>query len=194
MPPAAHWRGISFRWSEGRSLLSQRSPFNVFSCRLYRRHFACGETENVGAATCRLLDLPKTGRRRRRPLLFRASRLGDAKPTERAYHGAGGRTFALRRSPCNVFPCLPEREAFRLRRNRKKLRSVRFVVCGTVSRFEIGTHKTNKKSVPCGTLFLLVPVAGLEPARCRHRWILSPLRLPIPSHRRVERYDYTPCL
>ena len=31
----------------------------------------------------------------------------------------------------------------------------------------------------------MVPVAGLEPARCRHRWILSPLRLPIPSHRQV---------
>ena len=31
----------------------------------------------------------------------------------------------------------------------------------------------------------MVPVAGLEPARCRHRWILSPLRLPIPSHRHV---------
>ena len=31
----------------------------------------------------------------------------------------------------------------------------------------------------------LVPVAGLEPARCRHRWILSPLRLPIPSHRHM---------
>ena len=29
----------------------------------------------------------------------------------------------------------------------------------------------------------VVPLAGLEPARCRHRWILSPLRLPIPSHR-----------
>ena len=29
----------------------------------------------------------------------------------------------------------------------------------------------------------LVPVAGLEPARYRYRWILSPLRLPIPSHR-----------
>ena len=29
----------------------------------------------------------------------------------------------------------------------------------------------------------LVPVAGLEPARHRWRWILSPLRLPIPSHR-----------
>ena len=31
----------------------------------------------------------------------------------------------------------------------------------------------------------LVPVAGLEPARYRYRWILSPLRLPIPSHRHV---------
>ena len=25
---------------------------------------------------------------------------------------------------------------------------------------------------------LLVPVTGLEPVRCRQRWILSPLRLP----------------
>ena len=32
----------------------------------------------------------------------------------------------------------------------------------------------------------MVPVAGLEPARCRQRWILSPLRLPIPSHRQVR--------
>ena len=31
----------------------------------------------------------------------------------------------------------------------------------------------------------LVPVAGLEPARYRYRWILSPLRLPIPSHRQI---------
>ena len=29
----------------------------------------------------------------------------------------------------------------------------------------------------------MVPKAGLEPARCRQRWILSPLRLPIPSLR-----------
>ena len=29
----------------------------------------------------------------------------------------------------------------------------------------------------------LVPVAGVEPARCRHHRILSPARLPIPSHR-----------
>ena len=39
----------------------------------------------------------------------------------------------------------------------------------------------------------VVPVAGLEPARCRQRWILSPLRLPIPSHRHwCERYYTTP--
>ncbi len=35
--------------------------------------------------------------------------------------------------------------------------------------------------------FLLVPVVGLEPTRCRHQRILSPSRLPIPSHRRVNR-------
>ena len=33
----------------------------------------------------------------------------------------------------------------------------------------------------------VVPVAGLEPARHRWRWILSPLRLPIPSHRQLYR-------
>ena len=36
----------------------------------------------------------------------------------------------------------------------------------------------------------LVPVTGLEPVRCRQRWILSPLRLPIPSHRPVTRPLY----
>ena len=40
---------------------------------------------------------------------------------------------------------------------------------------------------PVGVSHILVPVAGLEPARCRQRWILSPLRLPIPSHRQVCR-------
>ena len=29
----------------------------------------------------------------------------------------------------------------------------------------------------------MVPVVGLEPTRCRHQRILSPPRLPIPSHR-----------
>ena len=31
-------------------------------------------------------------------------------------------------------------------------------------------------------------VAGLEPARCCHRGILSPLRLPIPPHQRTPEY------
>ncbi len=31
----------------------------------------------------------------------------------------------------------------------------------------------------------LVLVAGLEPARCLHRRILSPLRLPIPPYQRI---------
>ena len=31
----------------------------------------------------------------------------------------------------------------------------------------------------------VVPVAGLEPARHRWQWILSPPRLPIPTHRRL---------
>ena len=35
------------------------------------------------------------------------------------------------------------------------------------------------------TVSFMVPVTGLEPVRCRQRWILSPLRLPIPSHRQV---------
>jgi hypothetical protein len=32
-------------------------------------------------------------------------------------------------------------------------------------------------------VFELVPVVGVEPTRCRHHGILSPARLPIPSHR-----------
>ena len=34
--------------------------------------------------------------------------------------------------------------------------------------------------------FQLVPVVGLEPTRCRHQRILSPSRLPIPSHWPVD--------
>ena len=42
-------------------------------------------------------------------------------------------------------------------------------------------------------LWGLVPVVGLEPTRCRHQRILSPSRLPIPSHRqnRILRYSTT---
>ena len=39
-------------------------------------------------------------------------------------------------------------------------------------------YKTN-------VVFFVVPVIGVEPIRCRHHWILSPARLPIPSHRRI---------
>ncbi len=31
----------------------------------------------------------------------------------------------------------------------------------------------------CNLLFIMVPGAGVEPARCCHRGILSPLRLPV---------------
>ena len=41
-----------------------------------------------------------------------------------------------------------------------------------------GKEKTLEKS----RVFLL-PVAGVEPARCYHQRILSPSRLPIPTHR-----------
>ena len=37
--------------------------------------------------------------------------------------------------------------------------------------------------------FYKVLVAGLEPARCCHRGILSPLRLPIPPHQLTLQND-----
>ena len=43
-----------------------------------------------------------------------------------------------------------------------------------------------KKGTADAIPFLLVPVVGLEPTRCRHQRILSPSRLPIPSHRRIN--------
>ena len=50
------------------------------------------------------------------------------------------------------------------------------------------SHK-QKYGKPCiikvSRTFKLLQVAGLEPARCCHRGILSPLRLPIPPHLRT---------
>ena len=37
---------------------------------------------------------------------------------------------------------------------------------------------------------IMVPVAGLEPARYCYQRILSPSRLPIPSHRLIEKSEY----
>ena len=38
---------------------------------------------------------------------------------------------------------------------------------------------------------LLVPVVGVEPTRYHYHRILSPARLPIPSHRLKQLYHYT---
>ena len=35
----------------------------------------------------------------------------------------------------------------------------------------------------------LVPVVGVEPTRYRYHGILSPARLPIPSHRHKRHFD-----
>ncbi len=52
----------------------------------------------------------------------------------------------------------------------------------------IRTHLLSEK----GSDYMgLVPVAGVEPARCRHRGILSPVRLPVPSHRRMLLFHYS---
>ncbi len=62
------------------------------------------------------------------------------------------------------------------------------VIMHEVSSLSLAEHivsKTKKQS--CGLLLLLVPVAGVEPARYRYHRILSPARLPIPSHRHAFR-------
>ena len=48
--------------------------------------------------------------------------------------------------------------------------------------------RPNQKKTPLHSGAFLVPVTGLEPVRCRQRWILSPRRLPIPTHRQVLAY------
>ena len=47
----------------------------------------------------------------------------------------------------------------------------------------------NKKQVEKLPAFCLVPVVGVEPTRYRYHWILSPARLPIPSHRQIGTYN-----
>ena len=52
-------------------------------------------------------------------------------------------------------------------------------------RFELGIEALQASALPLGDgtssllLLIMVPGAGLEPAQCCHRGILSPLRLPI---------------
>lgn len=45
---------------------------------------------------------------------------------------------------------------------------------------------TKKKKATFVTFFFLVPLTGLEPVRCCHRGILSPLRLPISPQRHFQ--------
>ena len=53
-------------------------------------------------------------------------------------------------------------------------------------RFKSGVIDKTKKARTKILAFLVVPLAGLEPARDRSRGILSPLRLPIPPQRRKK--------
>ena len=52
------------------------------------------------------------------------------------------------------------------------------------------SHRKSKKSNPsrrsAARGYFLVPMAGVEPARYRYQRILSPSRLPIPSHRQIS--------
>ena len=49
---------------------------------------------------------------------------------------------------------------------------------------------TNKKEEAFASSFVLVPVTGLEPVRCRQRRILSPLRLPFHHTGRCNIFSY----
>ena len=65
--------------------------------------------------------------------------------------------------------------------------------CGAVALFAPLSTR-NKKQPPDrdtvrGQFFM--PVMGVEPRRCHHQRILSPSRLPIPTHRHRKLYYYT---
>ena len=50
---------------------------------------------------------------------------------------------------------------------------------GAIEFVRVRSHlEIKQKREAYASLFYLVPVTGLEPVRCRQRWILSPLRLP----------------
>lgn len=58
-------------------------------------------------------------------------------------------------------------------------------------------RQKSKKRTPKLTfqrsIYGVVPVVGVEPTRCRQQRILSPSRLPIPTHRPMELFYYTIC-
>lgn len=65
------------------------------------------------------------------------------------------------------------------------IRKVYFILQRNISLVPQRTNFIKKDDCKSNRLFL-VPVAGVEPARYRYHWILSPARLPIPSHRQVD--------
>ena len=54
--------------------------------------------------------------------------------------------------------------------------------CSDAGAKQNAPHESEVRGV--SRLSLVVPVTGVEPVRYRYHWILSPARLPIPSHRR----------
>ena len=52
----------------------------------------------------------------------------------------------------------------------------------------VGKEKS-PKPIDNNRFWTLVPVTGLEPVRCRQRWILSPLRLPFHHTGRCHRHQ-----
>ena len=60
-------------------------------------------------------------------------------------------------------------------------------VCVIDTREVAPSHSDKKDNSTTKVVLLsLVPVIGVEPIRYRYHWILSPARLPIPSHRRIK--------
>ena len=100
------------------------------------------------------------------------------------FFGAGGRTDSvLRPLTARHTPAPPW-----YRSHRSALKMCHWHIFLTVRPKDSSPTPNQKiRARPKGRTLILVPVAGLEPARYRYRWILSPLRLPIPSHRHMVR-------
>ena len=61
----------------------------------------------------------------------------------------------------------------------------------TVTRFPVARPRPTRRHLQNYSVLTqisnnkMVPVTGVEPVRYRYHWILSPARLPIPSHRHI---------
>ncbi len=64
-------------------------------------------------------------------------------------------------------------------------------VCVLKSSGGAGKWMANKKPRMLSHSGPVVPVVGVEPTRCCHQRILSPSRLPIPTHRLIPDYSTT---